>query len=83
MDIKNIYILGMEHKKMNNKDTTLRSSTYEYRVIDHNMFDEEEIITMNSMGSNGWEIIKILEPMNWLNSEGMFIRIYYKREKQS
>ena len=59
------------------------SRTFEYRVIDHNMFDEDEIRTMNSMGSKGWEIIRILEPMKWLNSDGMFVRIYYKREKQS
>ena len=59
------------------------SCTFEYRVIDHDMFDEDEIQTMNSMGSKGWEIIKILDPMKWLNSNGMFVRIYYKREKQS
>lgn len=59
------------------------SRTFEYRVIDHDMFDEDEIRTMNSMGSKGWEIIRILEPMKWLNSDGMFVRIYYKREKQS
>lgn len=54
------------------------SRTFEYRVIDHDMFDEDEIRTMNSMGSKGWEIIRILEPMKWLNSDGMFVRIYYK-----
>ena len=59
------------------------SRTFEYRVIDHDMFDENEIQTINSMGSKGWEIIRILEPMKWLNSDGMFVRIYYKREKQS
>ena len=62
---------------------TVSSRTFEYRVIDHDMFDENEIQTMNSMGSKGWEIIRILEPMKWLNSDGMFVRIYYKREKQS
>jgi hypothetical protein len=35
------------------------------------------------MGSKGWEIIRILEPMKWQNSDGMFIRIYYKRIKNS
>ena len=59
------------------------SRTFEYRVIDHDMFDENEIQTMNAMGSKGWEIIRILEPMRWPNSIGMFVRIYYKREKQS
>lgn len=59
------------------------SRTFEYRVIDHDMFDEDEIRTMNSMGSKGWKIIRILEPMKWLNRDGMFVRIYYKREKQS
>jgi hypothetical protein len=59
------------------------SSTFEYRVIDHDMFDEDEIRTMNSMGVRGWEIIRILDPMKWLNSEGMFVRIYYKRVKWS
>jgi hypothetical protein len=47
------------------------------------MFDEDEIRTMNSMGSKGWEIIRILDPMKWLNDDGMFVRIYYKRVKQS
>jgi hypothetical protein len=55
---------------------------FEYRVIDHDMFDENEIQLMNSMGSKGWEIIRLFEPMKWVNNEGMFIRIYYKREIQ-
>lgn len=57
--------------------------TFVYRMIDHDMFDEDEIRTMNSMGEKGWEIIRILEPMKWINSDGMFVRIYYKREKLS
>lgn len=79
----------MEHENLNNQETAqlgigaVSSRTFEYRVIDHDMFDEDDIRTMNSMGSKGWEIIRILEPMKWLNSDGMFVRIYYKREKQS
>jgi hypothetical protein len=65
------------------QQTAVSGSTFEYRVIDHDMFDEDEIQLMNSMGSKGWEIIRILDPMKWLNSEGMFVRIYYKRVKQS
>jgi hypothetical protein len=65
------------------QQTAVSSSTFEYRVIDHDMFDEDEIQLMNSMGSKGWEIIRILDPMKWLNSDGMFVRIYYKRVKQS
>lgn len=57
------------------------SRTFEYRVIEHDMFDEDEIQTMNAMGSKGWEIIRIFEPMKWVNADGMFVRIYYKREK--
>lgn len=77
----------MEETKKQEKTAQLgigdvSSSTFEYRVIDHDMFDEDEIRTMNSMGSKGWEIIRILEPMKWLNSDGMFVRIYYKRVKQ-
>ena len=56
--------------------------TFEYRMIDHDMFDIDELQLMNSMGSKGWEIIRILEPMKWINSDGMFVRIYYKRDKQ-
>ena len=74
----------MEETSKNNETAKLgidavSSHTFEYRVIDHDMFDEDEIQTMNSMGSKGWEIIRILEPMEWLNSDGMFVRIYYKR----
>ena len=49
----------MEHENLNNKETAqlgigaVSSSTFEYRVIDHDMFDEDEIRTMNSMGSKG------------------------------
>ena len=79
----------MEHENLNDQETTqlnigaVSIRTFEYRVIDHDMFDEDEIRTMNSMGSKGWEIIRILEPIKWCNSDGMFVRIYYKREKQS
>ena len=55
--------------------------TFEYRMIDHDMFDIDELQLMNLMGSKGWEIIRILEPMKWINSDGMFVRIYYKRDK--
>ena len=65
------------------QEGAVSSRTFEYRVIDHDMFNEEEIRIMNSMGSEGWEIIKIFERMKWLNSDGMFVRIYYKRDKQS
>lgn len=54
---------------------------FEYRVIDHDVFEYEEINTMNYMGSKGWEIIRILDPMKWKDSDGYFIRIYYKRQK--
>lgn len=60
-----------------------KNCTFEYRIIDHNMFDEDEMQIMNSMGSNGWEIVRVLDPMKYINSDGLFIRIYYKREKQS
>jgi hypothetical protein len=42
-----------------------------------------EIRRMNEMGAEGWEVIKILEPRQWLNSNSLFIRIYYKRKKQT
>ncbi len=53
--------------------------TYEYRIIDHDMFDEAEKTLINNMGKKGWEIIRILDPIKYLNSEGFFIRIYYKK----
>lgn len=56
---------------------------FEYRLIDHDMFNEDEMRTMNFMASKGWEIIRILDPMKWINSDGMFVRIYYKREKKT
>jgi hypothetical protein len=71
----------MEEEKLNIH--AVSGSTFEYRVIDHDLLDEEETKMMNYMGSKGWEIIRILEPMKWQNSDGMFIRIYYKRIKNS
>ena len=53
----------------------------EYRMIDHDMFDENMINEMDGMGKRGWKIIRILDPMPWKESEGMFIRIFYEREK--
>jgi hypothetical protein len=81
------------HKPVIKQDTTyieihtdvgrwMMGRAYEYRMVDHDMFDENEIWTMNNLGAYGWEIIRILEPMKYLNSEGMFVRIYYKREKE-
>jgi len=56
--------------------------TFEYRVIDHSEYDDgEEVSLMNSMGRSGWEIIRILEPKEWANGGGNYIRIYYKRIK--
>ena len=55
--------------------------TFEYRVLDHYMFDEEEPRRMNEMGLKGWEIIRILDPMKSTNSDAMFVRIYYKRRE--
>lgn len=53
--------------------------TYEYRVIDHPTFDINVMDLMNHLGSEGWKIIKISEPMKYLNSDGLFTRIYYRR----
>ena len=74
----------LENKNLASNDAkpVLCDSAFEYRVVDHDMFDSEEINLMNYLGSKGWEIIRILEPMNWLNADGKFIRIYYKRSKK-
>jgi hypothetical protein len=45
------------------------------------MFDEDMVHEMNGMGEKGWKIIRILDPMPWKDSEGMFIRIFYEKEK--
>jgi hypothetical protein len=55
----------------------------EYRMLDHEMFDGNMIREINMMASKGWKIIRILDPIKWEDSEGMFIRIFYEREKQS
>lgn len=60
--------------------TEITNRSFEYRMIDYDMFDESQIESMNYMGSKGWEIIRILEPMKYLNSEELFVRIFYKRE---
>jgi hypothetical protein len=53
---------------------------YEYRIIDHDVFDESEKTLINNMGKKGWEIIRILDPIKYIDSEGFFIRIYYRME---
>lgn len=55
----------------------------EYRMIDHDMFDETMIEEINGLTKRGWKIIRILDPMKWLNSDGMFIRIFYEREQKT
>jgi hypothetical protein len=52
---------------------------WEYRMIDHDMFDEDMPCEINRMGERGWEIFRILDPIPWVNNDGMFIRIFYKR----
>ena len=54
---------------------------YEYRMIDYDMFDEDMSREIEGLTSRGWKIIRILEPMKWVNSEGMFIRIFYQRKR--
>lgn len=53
---------------------------FEYRMIDHDMFDKDMIIEINSLANRGWKIVRILDPMNWSGSDGMFIRIFYERK---
>jgi len=54
----------------------------EYRMIDYDMFDEDMIHEINGLSKRGWKIIRVLDPMKWANSDGMFIRIFYERESQ-
>ena len=54
---------------------------YEYRMIDYDMFDEDMLREIEGLTYSGWKIIRILEPMKWVNSEGMFIRIFYQRKR--
>ena len=54
----------------------------EYRMIDYDMFDEDIIHEINGLSKRGWKIIRVLDPMKWANSDGMFIRIFYERESQ-
>lgn len=52
----------------------------EYRMLDYDMFDEDMVTEINAMASKGWVIIRILDPMPWVNhTDGMFIRIFYER----
>lgn len=51
----------------------------EYRVIDLDMFDGEMSEVLNSMGEKGWEVVKFFEPMKYTNSDGMFVRVIFKR----
>jgi hypothetical protein len=53
---------------------------YEYRMIDYDMFDEDMIREINGLTSRGWRIKKILKPMPFVNSEGLFIRIFFERK---
>ena len=48
------------------------------KVIEYRMIGE-----MNGMGKRGWKITRILDPMPWKDSDGMFIRIFYERETKS
>ena len=50
-------------------------------MIDYDMFDEDMSREIEGLTSCGWKIIRILEPMKWVNSEGMFIRIFYQRKR--
>lgn len=56
---------------------------FEYRVIYHqsNGDFQEEINMMNYMGDKGWEIIKVDDPKPYTESEGEYVRIFYKRIK--
>ena len=56
---------------------------YEYRMIDYDMFDETMTQELNGLTLRGWKIIRILEPMKWANSDGMFIRIFFERKRQA
>ena len=54
---------------------------FEYRMIDYDMFDENMSMELDGLTSLGWKIIRILDPMKWINSEGMFIRIFFQRKR--
>lgn len=53
----------------------------EYRVIDLDMFGGEMPEVLNSMGEKGWDVVKFFEPMKYANSDGMFVRVIFKRLK--
>lgn len=55
----------------------------EYRMIDYDMFDENMIHEINNLCKNGWKIIRILDPIQWVNKDdGKFIRIFYERNTE-
>lgn len=56
---------------------------YEYRMIDYDMFDGDMSIEIEGLTLKGWKIIRILEPMKWVNNDGMFIRIFFERKRQA
>ena len=55
---------------------------FEYRMIDYDMFDDNMSMELDGLTSRGWKIIRILDPMKWINSEGMFIRIFFQRKRE-
>jgi len=51
-------------------------------MIDYDMFDENMSQELDGLTLRGWKIIRILDPIKWLNSDGMFIRIFFERKRQ-
>ena len=53
---------------------------YEHRIIDHDWSDVEEHYAVNSMGKRGWEVVAALGPIKYSESDGYYMRVFYKRE---
>jgi hypothetical protein len=73
------YIIFVQSKILNYINM---KNKIEYRAIDLDMFDGEMSDVLNSMGQKGWEVVKFFEPMKYVNSDGMFVRIIFKRLQQ-
>ena len=72
------YIIFVQSKILNYINM---KNKIEYRVIDLDMFDGEMSEVLNSMGEKGWEVVKFFESMKYTNSDGMFVRVIFKRFK--
>lgn len=82
MSKQNEHLENKEELRVDFGSTSDLKDKFEYKMIEHNVFNGDITREMNSMGKKGWRVIRMFDPIRHFDTGVVFIRVFYERKQK-